>query len=151
MRTRRNICTLAILALMLILQGCSETETSIKKGFTTTGNANFVVTNLTTGESAENKGELENPDRLIVHDGNIIELSYIPKQENGQYDWKVTFDLAGEKIPANDSYTTQYTIADLTPGKYTITCTSEMREDINEEEFWGLREIGYVYIEIPTN
>jgi len=148
MRTQRNIYTLAMLVLMCILQGCGKTEISEKKGFITTGDANFVATNLTTGESAKNKGELDNPDRLIVHSGDIIELSYIPKQENEQYDWEVTFDLAGENISADDSYTTQYTIADLTPGKYTITCTSEMREDINEEEFWGLREIGYVYIEI---
>lgn len=155
MKTRYNIYSLIIVALILMMQGCDETETEIeieashKEGLTlSTTDANFVVTNMTTGESAENHGELNNPDRLVIYNGDIVRLSYTPKEGNEQYNWEVMFDLAGEQILADDSYTAQYTVADLTPGKYTITCSSEMREDISEEEFWGLKETGYVYVEI---
>lgn len=152
MKTKLNVYTLIAVVVICMIQGCTETKTSYEIGIgLPTENANFVVTNTTTGESAENQGELNDPDRLIIHTGDVLELSYTPKEENERYNWEVIFDLAGERIPADNSYTARYTVTDLTPGRYTITCTSEAREDINDEEYYRLRETGYVYVEMVTD
>lgn len=141
-----SICFFMVIS---FLHSCDKTPTKEKEGrIITTENADFVVTNITTGEHVKNIGEQDNPDRLTVHNGDILDLSYTPKEGNEQYSWKVFFELFGKKVTAGNAYTTQYPVEGKTKGKYTITCSSEMKEDINDEEFWGLRELGYAYIEI---
>lgn len=153
MKPNIYIATMSILFfLSFSLLGCSKTEKKEIEGITLrTEDANFTVNNITTKESAKNQGKLDNPDRLIVHSGDILELTYTPKKEYEHTSWEVTFELAGDKILNNNSYTAQYIVTDLTPGKYIITCTSEMQESISDESFVGLQEIGYVYIEIVSN
>lgn len=143
------ICSMCFFIVLSSLHSCEKT--TMKEdigGIITTENANFVVTNITTGEQIKNVGERDNPDRLIVHNGDILDLSYTPKEGNEQYSWEVSFELFGKKVTAGNSYTMQYPVEGKTMGKYTITCSSEMKEYTNDEEYWGLQELGYAYIEI---
>lgn len=113
MKAKVNFLFYSICFFMAIssLHSCDKKTIEEKKGeILESENANFVVTNITTGEHVKNIGEQDNPDRLIVHNGDILNLSYTPKEGNEQYSWKVFFELFGKKVTAGNAYTTQYPV-----------------------------------------
>ena len=96
---------------------CSETEeiTSIKLISNT---ADFVVTNKKTSQRGKN-----HESGFEARNGDVIELTYTPKDEYKEYSWKVDFDIFDNTSTITQSpYTTTFTVQDEETGTYAIEC-----------------------------
>lgn len=105
--------------------------------------ADFVVTNKTTGESLENKGIIINVgggegEVLKVASGDELELVYRPDSEYAKYSWSVDFKLFNDEIVAvsKSPYKYSFTVGDVQEGIYYISCKAVIDDsDVEAEGF----------------
>lgn len=124
-----------------VLASCTKTTVS----YELSGNdADYVVTNKTTGESLENQGIYINigPSDgkvLEVKIGDELELVYTPKSKYDKYSWSVDFKLFNEEIVtvAKSPYKHTFKVGDVPQGIYYITC----KASINDK---NVQSIGFV-------
>ena len=110
------------------------------------GTAKFVMTNVTTGEQIEGNGIVIGiPEKLTVHQGDLLRLSYTPPSEYTQYTWKVSFELFNETYTEYEPFTMEYTVGDIEPGEYTITCSGKIEEE--DIAFTG-SDLAQIYVNI---
>lgn len=121
----------------------SCTKTTVSIGINGT-DADYVVTNKTTGESLANQKIYINigpgeGEVLEVRKGDELELVYKPKSEYEQYLWSVDFKLFNEEIVTVSKSPYKYTfiVGDIPQGIYYITC----KASINDE---GVQASGFV-------
>lgn len=107
-----------------ICSSCSETEEIIS--ITLLSNtADFVVTNKTTNQSVKN-----HESGFVARNGDVIELTYTPKDEYKKYSWEVDFDFFDNISTITQSpYTTTFTIQNQQTGTYTIKCIASIDDN----------------------
>lgn len=115
-----------------VLASCTETTVSYELSG---NNADYVVTNKTTGESLENQGIYINigPSDgkvLEVKKGDELELVYTPKSKYDKYSWSVDFKLFNEEIVtvAKSPYKHTFKVGDVPQGIYYITCKASIND-----------------------
>lgn len=104
------------------------------------------MTNVITGEQMKGSGFVVGiPEKLTVHQGDLLRLSYTPPSECAQYTWKVSFKLFDEEYTEYEPFTMEYRVGDIEPGEYTITCSDKIeQEDI---VFTG-SDLAQIYVNI---
>ena len=114
-----------------MLASCTKTTVS----YELSGNdADYVVTNKTTGESLENQGIYVSPvgegEVLIAKGGDVLELVYKPESEYEKYTWSVDFKLFDEEVVtvAKSPYKHTFTVGDVSQGIYYITCKASIND-----------------------
>ena len=91
-------------------------------------NADFVVTNKTTGKTVKNKGLQINlgsvGESLAVSAGDELELVYTPKSEYQKYSWSIDFTMFNSQTITikNKPYTHTFIVDDVVVGSYEIEC-----------------------------
>lgn len=113
----------------------SCTKATVSVDFSGVNNADYVVTNKTTGESLENQGVYINigPSDgkvLEVKKGDELELVYTPKSKYDKYSWSVDFKLFNEEIVtvAKSPYKHTFKVGDVPQGIYYITCKASIND-----------------------
>ncbi|MBQ2374663.1 MAG: hypothetical protein II299_06110 [Alistipes sp.] len=111
---------------------CTKTTVSIEINGT---DADYVVTNKTTGESLVNQGIYINigpgeGEVLEVKNGDELELVYKPESKYEQYSWSVDFKLFNEEIVTVSKSPYKYTfiVGDIPQGIYYITCKASIND-----------------------
>lgn len=112
---------------------CSKTTESFD--FSGVNNADYEVTNKTTGESLANQGVYINigpseGEVLEVKKGDELELVYKPKSKYEKYSWSVDFKLFNDEIVTVSKSPYKYTfiVGDISQGIYYITCKASIND-----------------------
>lgn len=115
-----------------VLASCTKTTVSYELSG---NNADYVVTNKTTGVSLANQGIYINigPSDgkvLEVKKGDELELVYTPKSKYDKYSWSVDFKLFNEEIVivAKSPYKHTFKVGDVPQGIYYITCKASIND-----------------------
>lgn len=144
MKTNFCIKFVALMCMCISFYSCKDEVNHVDFGFSYS--ANFTVANITTGEQIKNKGlQLIGTETMIVHQGDILLLSYAPPTKYEKYAWQVSIGLFGETITGNAPFTTEYTVGNIENGEYRVTCNGVIVDsDVNFEG----SDYGYVYLKV---
>lgn len=111
---------------------CTKTTVSIEINGT---DADYVVTNRTTGESLANQGIYINigPNEgevLEVRNGDELELVYTPESKYKKYSWSVDFKLFNDVVTtvATSPYKHTFTVGHIQSGTYYIECSASIND-----------------------
>lgn len=146
------VTMLSFVLLTSFLGGCDKL---ITPHVYNNGTAHFKVTNRNTGRFAVctnvhyyANGINLTPDTLIAHNGNQLEIEYLPKSSNSKFEFNVTFTLpkgVTKKVSKDASFKTNYTISDLPAGEYKIICKA-ISNEVNDTT---IIENGEIEVSIP--
>lgn len=115
---------------IMALASCSENVggmTTIE--VTYIGGIDFVVTNKTTGEEVDGSAGIiigGEPDKLLVHSGDHLRLTFTPPEEYAEYSWRVYYTVFDETFTQYAPYVMDYTVGAVAPGEYTIGFSGEI-------------------------
>lgn len=111
---------------------CTKTTVSIEINGT---DADYVVTNRTTGESLANQGIYINigpnaGEVLEVRNGDELELVYTPESKYKKYSWSVDFKLFNDVVTtdATSPYKHTFTVGHIQSGTYYIECSASIND-----------------------
>ena len=127
----------AVVGICGLLISCEKLSVNLDSN-----DADFTVTNMTTGKSISNKGVqvsigAEN-EFLEVKNGDVLELVYVPNANYQKYSWSVDFNIFDNKIitVSKSPYKHTITTSNISQGLYNITCKASINDkDIDSEGF----------------
>lgn len=115
MKAKSFLMYTLMLCMSVVFTACEETITHFNFF---SNKADFMVKNLSTGETGKNLGT-----DLNVKNGDVLELIYTPEDDYSKYRWSAKFELFDEtKTVSKSPYSCQYTIRNAVPGSYYISC-----------------------------
>lgn len=93
------------------------------------GGIDFVVTNVTTGEEVDGSAGIiigGEPDKLVVHSGDQLRLTFTPPEKYAEYSWRVYYTVFDETFTRYAPYVMDYTVGTVAPGEYKIGFSGEI-------------------------
>ena len=146
MKTKSIINFIALMCMCVTFCACSEEVVYNPIIYNGVGTADFSVTNVTTGETLENKGvQIGEITTLTVHPGDVLRLDYEPPTEYSQYTWKATYELFDETFTEYAPYSMEYTVKNVEAGEYAVICIGTIEEE--NVQFEG-SDSGSVYLNV---
>ncbi len=132
-----------IFILSIFLSSCDDDS----KLITTSNEANFTLTNLTTSEVVTNESNflLEDAPILYVSNGDELEFSYTPILGYDVYTFMITFEIGNviSRTTTSSPYEVNYVVDNIPVGDYTVTCTAYHNDDNVT-----INDYGYVKIRV---
>ncbi len=117
-----------ILTFLICAYACDDDT----KFITTSNDAYFTVTNLTTGEAVTNESSLSDDVILYVSNGDELEFTYTPKEMYSEYSYYVSFQI-GNLLPimtvSYSPYVYDYTVNGVPVDDYTVSCSAVYNGD----------------------
>ena len=131
----KNLLIYFVIAVCLCGAFMSCTKTTVS--YQISGiDADFVVTNKTTGESLANQSIYINVgpgdgEVLEVRNGDELELAYKPKAEYEKFSWSVDFRLFDDEVVTvpTSPYKYVFTAENVSAGIYHINCKASINDD----------------------
>lgn len=127
---------LIVYVLSLMFTSCEDKSLTIASNA-----ADFVVTNLMTGETLRNK-----ESGMVVKNGDILNLVYTPSKDFQNYSWYAEFELFDRetKTVSKSPYSCMHTVENMSVGEYKISVTARVKGSEETTSDYGYVEINLV-------